>query len=497
MIVTLVAGLLAATVQAQSCTPAPAGLVGWWKGDGNANDSAGTNNGTLINGVGFGPGEVGEAFSFNGTNQYVEIPQSPSLNVGSQVTIEFWMNANTNNAMNSYQGLVTSDFYGIEIANGYALGPLGINFFISTDSGGGGASPYNYPDTATPNGGGAVVSAGAWHHIAGTYDGAKLQLYIDGQPWGQPNYHSGAISPMLTNSFVAIGSEDGRSVCPGCVRDRYFNGLIRAVNVYNRALSANEIQAIYDAGSAGKCPALPIINIMPMGDSVTARGGAPESSYRYWLYTYLTNGGFLNTRFVGSQTGIDGASDGPPAHSWPQISYEGGSTTAGLAPVADGWSTWEGINDATNAASVLNRGNPGATILLLDLGANDHIPGSGSMGPDLSQMETNLEAMIHTFYQRNSNTVVLLAVPTPWVIRPPDLITKQFMFDLGSGVTRAAYNLRKAGVNVVVVNLGVGFDPFRDTKDGTHPNVRGEQIIARQYFNALRPILRKMEKERL
>ena len=169
----------------------------------------------------------------------------------------------------------------------------------------------------------------------------------------------------------------------------------------------------------------------------------------------------------------------------------------GLAPVADGWSTWEGINAAPNAASLLNSGNPGATILLLDLGANDHIPGSGPMQPDLWQMETNLEAIIQTFYQTNSNTIVLLAVPTHWVISSPDPVTKQFMLDLGSAMTKVAANQKKAGVKIEVVNLADGFNPYTDTKDGTHPNVRGEQMIARDYFNALRPILKKMERQRL
>lgn len=53
------------------------------------------------------------------------------------------------------------------------------------------------------------------------------------------------------------------------------------------------------------------INIMPMGDSVTARGGSPESSYRFWLNTYLTNAGFSNAMFVGNTTGDnDGCNHG-------------------------------------------------------------------------------------------------------------------------------------------------------------------------------------------
>ena len=51
-----------------SCYPPPSGLVAWWQGEGNANDSIGTNNGTLMGGVSFAAGEVVKAFKFNGSN---------------------------------------------------------------------------------------------------------------------------------------------------------------------------------------------------------------------------------------------------------------------------------------------------------------------------------------------------------------------------------------------------------------------------------------------
>ncbi len=73
-------------------TAAPTnGLVSRWSGNGNANDSVGSNNGTLVNSVGFAPGQIGQAFSFNGSN-YVQIPTSPSLNPTTQVTLEAWIN---------------------------------------------------------------------------------------------------------------------------------------------------------------------------------------------------------------------------------------------------------------------------------------------------------------------------------------------------------------------------------------------------------------------
>jgi hypothetical protein len=60
---------------------------------------------------------------------------------------------------------------------------------------------------------------------------------------------------MLANSFISIGSEDGRTVCGDCVGNRYFNGAIDEPSIYNRALTASEVLAIYQAGSAGKCSA--------------------------------------------------------------------------------------------------------------------------------------------------------------------------------------------------------------------------------------------------
>jgi hypothetical protein len=218
---------------ASVCDPAPSGLVAWWPGEGNANDIIGGNNGTVIGGTTFANGEVGQAFSVNGNAQYVEVPQSPVLNPSDQITIEFWMKADPSNPMTTYQGLVTSDFFGIEIAPS-------LLFYSSTDNG----SSW----VITP---GATVSSGVWHHVAATYDGAQMCLYIDGQIWSTIP-QSGNISHMLANSFLAFGSEDGRTVC-NCSGNRYFNGLIDEVSIYNRALSANEIATIYDAQSEGKC----------------------------------------------------------------------------------------------------------------------------------------------------------------------------------------------------------------------------------------------------
>ena len=71
----LIAGLLAETADAQSCVPPPGGMVGWWRAEGDATDSAGTNNGTITGGASLTTnGEAGEALLFNGINGYISIP---------------------------------------------------------------------------------------------------------------------------------------------------------------------------------------------------------------------------------------------------------------------------------------------------------------------------------------------------------------------------------------------------------------------------------------
>src|SRR5260370_941746 len=76
----------------QACAPLPSGLVSWWPAEGNANDMQDGNNGTLVNGATFASGEVGQAFSFNGTD-YVEIPDASNLDFGpnSPISIAMWV----------------------------------------------------------------------------------------------------------------------------------------------------------------------------------------------------------------------------------------------------------------------------------------------------------------------------------------------------------------------------------------------------------------------
>lgn len=59
------------------------GLVAWWTANGHAQDAAGSHSGALSGGVGFASGVQGQAFSFNGTDSYVQVSDVPDLRVKS------------------------------------------------------------------------------------------------------------------------------------------------------------------------------------------------------------------------------------------------------------------------------------------------------------------------------------------------------------------------------------------------------------------------------
>jgi hypothetical protein len=258
------------------CAPAPAGLVAWLTGDGNADDSVSTNNGILENGATFAPGEVGQAFSFNGEGQYVQIADSPSLEPQS-VTLECWFNASndfsTANLISKPVGPGTSDSYQILFLEGSLSG------VVSNPNTEG--PILSYPFTPVP---------GAWYHTAYTFDsGTQVQtLYLDGAvvARGTANLQIGYDShPVLIGSEMDYGQLDNP-----------FDGRIDEVSIYNRALTGAEIAAIYNAGILGKCGLPPTILAQPLSQgaaeganvalSVTA-GGTPPLAYQ-WSFN-LTN----------------------------------------------------------------------------------------------------------------------------------------------------------------------------------------------------------------
>ena len=213
------------------CTDAPNGMVAWWPANGDAVDVRGSNDGTLINGATFDQGAVHQGFSLNGDAQYVDVPDSAQLSITGPMTIDAWIKAND----------IASEHAIVEKYDGG-----GTNGYFFRLSSGTGRLVFGICNSSTCDAvtGATQVTTGTFHHVAAVFDGANLQVYLDG------NLDNGAATGIVptdgTNS-LEIGARGGS---PG----NFFSGIIDEVEIFNRALSPSEIFDIYHAGSSGKCP---------------------------------------------------------------------------------------------------------------------------------------------------------------------------------------------------------------------------------------------------
>jgi hypothetical protein len=227
------------TAYSQNCDPPPPGLVAWWPGDGNTTDIVGGNNGFLENGATYTSGQVGQGFCFNGNNQFVQIADSSSLEPVS-LTIECWINSSNYN-----YGAIVCKPVGGGSADSYAL-------WLQP--------PYINGKICNANVEGPVVQqgfipvSGFFYHVAYTFDdNSQIQaLYVNALLVASNSVGGVHIGYDISPILIGADNDYGQIVLP-------FTGAIDEVTVYNRALSATEIAAIYNAGIAGKCqtPSLP------------------------------------------------------------------------------------------------------------------------------------------------------------------------------------------------------------------------------------------------
>jgi Concanavalin A-like lectin/glucanases superfamily/Calx-beta domain len=223
-------------VAGDACTGLPANLVSLYRAENNANDSQGVNNGTPQNGATFAPGLVGQAFSFDGADDKVIVPDSPSLNFGTgSFTVETWAKFNNTVGANGRQDIIKKrNFFNFP---GWNLGMFQNVLTLDVASSQFGQSVTINADTQ--------VYDGDWFHVAFVVDRTTntVRLYVNGAlQTAQPSI---AGFPAFDDaSPLHIGYDE---------QNHAMNGLVDETAIYNRALSATEIQSIYFAGGAGKC----------------------------------------------------------------------------------------------------------------------------------------------------------------------------------------------------------------------------------------------------
>jgi hypothetical protein len=241
--------ILGSPTNTVGCIPPPTNMVSWWTADGNAMDLHGTNHGTLINGATYAPGKVGQAFTLNGTTAYIQVPHSPSLNITGQISILTWVNPTSSNLTTRIVD---------KHSNG---GSDGYHFGIVTNR-------LQMKVGTTIINGKSNIPTNAFIFLAGTYDGTALKLYNN----GVLDTNLATVVTIPTNALNLRMGVDLAGSSP-------FKGLIDEVMLFNRALTAAEIQAIYATGPSGLCEGVAFSSITKApGSPILIKGGGRTGS---------------------------------------------------------------------------------------------------------------------------------------------------------------------------------------------------------------------------
>jgi len=217
-------------------------LVGLWHFDEGVGvdpvvDSSGYgNNGNVFGATTGVAGKFGNALSFDGVDDYVSILHSTSLDISSVITVEAWVKADT---LGSQNAIIRKGLWLPAVIKSWGLdiqqigGVKKARFFIYD----GATAKIAYS---------GAITAGTWHHLAGTYDGAKVDIYLDG-------------SNALSTSATHVGDIDTNTediVIGMRKNDCFFDGLIDEVRIWNIARTEFQLEPVVVAIDIkpGSCP---------------------------------------------------------------------------------------------------------------------------------------------------------------------------------------------------------------------------------------------------
>jgi hypothetical protein len=216
-------------------TPPPTigdGLIAYYPFSGNAGDSSGKGNHATVNGATLTSdrfGRASRAYQFNGTNQNIVTP--PLTKGTSKFTITFWFKLTAWNDPCTFGRYLFSSNLTLPNANNAGDGiSIGRHPMTNTNN-----LLFGIYDISVIDGwqwinSGFVPDPTKFYHIAGTYDGSSIRLYINGELIGTKAY-SKAVNQNTDKCTIGSSSYS----CS------YANTIIDEFRFYNRALSASEI----------------------------------------------------------------------------------------------------------------------------------------------------------------------------------------------------------------------------------------------------------------
>lgn len=206
-----------------ACIPAPSGVVSWWPGDASNRDVVGTNPLELSNGATFGPGVVNEGFAFDGIDDYAG-GEAEGIDRLQEFSIEAWVRVDRMTGTPHLMGLGPKAALHLFQPESQTI----TRFWVQVDG--------EYLDAFAPN----VLTQGVFSHVAATYHPeGGVRLYVDGELVATGAAADGTVAS--TDHVGLSGAQAG------------VEGIVDEATVYDRDLTPEEIRAIAEAGSGGKC----------------------------------------------------------------------------------------------------------------------------------------------------------------------------------------------------------------------------------------------------
>ncbi len=202
------------------CAVPTSGLVAFYPFSGNANDAVGLSHGTVVGAtlVADRKGSPGAAYHFvASSSQRITMPANSALPVGAAPrTVSVWLRATPSS---SYQSIVNWGSFSTGERFGLTARPTSGELFFTGQ----------YMDVSTY----VPVDDGVWHHLAATFNGVTVRVYIDGVERARSN----TLTLFTSGSSLMVSQKVGTSA-------EYVNGDVDDLRIYNRALSASEVEAL-------------------------------------------------------------------------------------------------------------------------------------------------------------------------------------------------------------------------------------------------------------
>ena len=207
-------------------------LVGWWQLDDGSGvtavDSAGSADGTLINGPVWSSGLIGGALEFDGDNDYVDVPALTGAGVSDAVTVSGWVRPNALPGAGNLVAIYNHDAWAAGLVHFQFSGD---KLLLAVNSGG----DYLLSDS--------TFSPGQWYHVAAVYE---ADVNGAAEPNGVKSIYINGVLDVSLDVTVStqVNLAQAGSIGSWGGTTRFFDGLIDDLRIYDRVLSDEEILAL-------------------------------------------------------------------------------------------------------------------------------------------------------------------------------------------------------------------------------------------------------------